>query len=138
MELNYVQIGERILNLRKSQGLKQYVFAERCGISPQHLCEIETAHTKMSLSVFVSICNALGVTADSVLCDVVAAAGERCKDENISVVFDDATPEETRLMLAMSNALKTTLRKDSETYRKNIQNNGDKNNEDHETLHETG
>ncbi len=118
MDLNYVRIGERIAAARKATGEKQYVFAKRCGLSPQHLCQIETAHTKMSLAVFVDICNALGVTADNILCDVVAAAGERCKNDNINAVFDDATVNETRLMLAVADRLKQILREDNETYKK--------------------
>lgn len=73
MELNYALIGERIKKIRKSKKMTQDKLSELSSISPQHLSQIESAKTKLSLPTLINICNALEVTADKILCDVLKA-----------------------------------------------------------------
>lgn len=110
MELNYSLIGMRIKKLRKERKMTQDRLSELSGISPQHLSQIESAKTKLSLPTLISICNSLGVTADKVLCDVLTADCAKQMAEDVAEVFGDCTAEETYLMLAVANKLKKTLR----------------------------
>ena len=77
MELDYKAIGKRIKIARIKADLKQEQLAERASLSPTHISNVETGTTKVSLSAIVSIANALGVTADDLLCDSVIHAKVR-------------------------------------------------------------
>lgn len=67
--MDYYAIGQRIRKIRKARGLSQEQLAERIGISTTHMSHIETANTKLSLPVFVTIAEALDVRADDLLYD---------------------------------------------------------------------
>lgn len=110
MELNYSLIGMRIKKIRKSQKITQDKLSELAGISPQHLSQIESAKTKLSLPVLVSICNALDVTTDKILCDVLTAETKNEVNEDIAEVFGDCTADEVYLMLAVAESVKRSLR----------------------------
>ena len=56
--MNYYEIGQRIRRIRKAKGLSQEQLAEKVGISTTHMSHIETANTKLSLSLFVDIAEA--------------------------------------------------------------------------------
>ena len=66
--MNYYEIGQRIRRIRKAKGLSQEQLAEKVGISTTHMSHIE-ANTKLSLSVFVDIAEALEVQTDALLFD---------------------------------------------------------------------
>ena len=67
--MDYYEIGQRIRKIRKARGISQEQLAEKIGISTTHMSHIETANTKLSLSVFVSIAEALDVRTDALLYD---------------------------------------------------------------------
>lgn len=110
MELNYALIGERIKKIRKSQKITQDKLSEMAGISPQHLSQIESAKTKLSLPALVNICNALKVTTDTVLCDVLTADTPEQINSDIAEVFKDCTADEIYLMLSVAQSLKRSLK----------------------------
>ncbi len=110
MELNYALIGLRIKKIRKSKKMTQDKLSELSGISPQHLSQIESAKTKLSLPTLINICNALNVTTDKILCDVLSADTANEISSDITDVFKDCSADEAFLMLAVAEKLKTTLR----------------------------
>ena len=110
MELNYALIGERIKKIRKSQKITQDKLSEMAGISPQHLSQIESAKTKLSLPALINICNALNVTTDRVLCDVLTADTSQQIKSDIAEVFKDCTDDEVYLMLSVAESLKRSLK----------------------------
>lgn len=110
MELNYSLIGMRIKKMRKSQKITQERLSEMAGISPQHLSQIESAKTKLSLPALVSICNALNVTTDKILCDVLVAENKAEISSDIEEVFSDCSADEIYLMLSVAESLKRSLR----------------------------
>lgn len=67
VELNYVEIGNRIAQRRIHAGIKQTNLAETVGISNNYLSSIERGKERPSLEILVSICNALHVTPDYLL-----------------------------------------------------------------------
>ena len=67
VELNYVEIGNRIVQRRIHAGIKQTNLAETVGISNNYLSSIERGKERPSLEILVSICNALHVTPDYLL-----------------------------------------------------------------------
>lgn len=64
-------VGKRIRAARLTKGWTQEELAEKAGISPTHVSVIERAGNSVKLETFVSICCALGVSADDVLRDLV-------------------------------------------------------------------
>lgn len=110
MELNYALIGARIKKIRKSRKITQDRLSEMAGISPQHLSQIESAKTKLSLQVLVNICNSLDVTTDKILCDVLTAETTTEINSDIAEVFEGCTSDEVYLMLAVAENLKKNLR----------------------------
>ena len=110
MELNYALIGIRIKKIRKAQKITQDKLSEMAGISPQHLSQIESAKTKLSLPALISICNALNVTTDKILCDVLTAETTNEISEDIEDVFRVCTADEVYLMLSVAERVIHSLR----------------------------
>ena len=112
MELDYKAIGKRIKIARIKADMKQDQLAERAKLSPTHVSNVETGTTKVSLSAIVSLANALGVTADDLLCDSVIHAKVQF-ERDIAELLEDCDPYEIRMVKDMTEALKETLRRDA-------------------------
>lgn len=80
------------------------------GISPQHMSQIESAKTKLSLPTLINICNALNVSVDKILCDVLTADSAKQIDADIADTFKDCTADEVYLMLAVADSVKRSIR----------------------------
>lgn len=70
--LDYFEIGQRIRNLRKNNGVSQEALAEKVGISVTHMSHIETGNTRVSLPVLADIAAVLRTTVDSLLSERMA------------------------------------------------------------------
>ena len=112
MELDYKAIGKRIKIARIKADMKQEHLAEKSGLSPTHVSNVETGTTKVSLSALVSLANALGVTADDLLCDSLIHARVQF-EQDIAELLEDCDPYEIRMVKDMTEALITTLRRDA-------------------------
>ncbi len=86
MILDYSAIGVRIRRLRKEQGLTQQQLAEMSQQEPSNVAHIERGATKLSLPTLVSIANALGVTADELLCDSIAQSQSAYEQEAVKIL----------------------------------------------------
>jgi len=80
MKLDYKFVGRRIAEYRKKAGLTQTELADRCGLTHQCISNIESSRSKLSISTFITIANALNVTADALLCNSVDASCEPTVD----------------------------------------------------------
>ena len=67
MELDYKAIGKRIKIARIKKNLTQETVADRIGVTPQHVSNIETGNTSVSLTTLVAIANTLTVSVDELL-----------------------------------------------------------------------
>lgn len=67
-------VGGRIRAARTAKRWTQEELAEKAGISPTHVSVIERAGNSVKLETFVSICCALGMSADDILQDLVPAS----------------------------------------------------------------
>lgn len=112
MELDYKAIGKRIKIARIKADLTQEKLAEIIDISPTHLSNIETGTTRVSLTVIVSLANALSVTADDLLCDSVVKARVQF-EKDLADILNDCDEYEIRMVTDMAQALKETLRRDA-------------------------
>ncbi len=69
--MEFRSIGQKIRFYRKTAGLRQEALAETAGISTNYLGMIERGEKIPSLETFLAIANALSVSADLLLADVL-------------------------------------------------------------------
>lgn len=108
--MDYYQIGQRIRKFRKAQGLSQEVLAEKIGISVTHMSHIETGNTKLSLSVFVDIANALDVQTDDLLHERGMISGQKANRE-LTKILQSCTKEELCLITDVTKVLLSSIGK---------------------------
>lgn len=80
MDINYAVIGRRIRKLREERNLTQAQLAELADISVTHLSHIETANTKLSLPVFISIASNLHVKLDELVRESASTGSTYCDE----------------------------------------------------------
>lgn len=69
--MDFVAVGKRIKEVRERCGLTQEELSEEIDISSSHMSVIERGKKGPRLETLVNIANALGVSADELLQDVV-------------------------------------------------------------------
>lgn len=69
MELN--SIGKNIRKYRQQRKMRQEDLAERTNLSVNYIGMIERGDKVPALDTFIVITNALGVSADMLLCDII-------------------------------------------------------------------
>ena len=74
--MQYNSIGINIRKFRTEKKLRQEDLAERAGLSANYIGMVERGEKIPSLESFISIVNALGVSADMVLHDVLETGYE--------------------------------------------------------------
>lgn len=109
MALDYQAIGIRIRRFRKAQGLTQQALAELSDQEPSNISHIERGATKLGLPTIVKIANALGVTADDLLCDSLRQSRASYERET-SELLADCTHRELKIITGTIRALKEQLR----------------------------
>ena len=108
--MNYYEIGQRIRKYRKAYNLSQEQLAEQVEISVTHLSHIETGNTKLSLTVFVNIANALNVQTDDLLYTTNDNKKTILKQE-ISDLINSCSPKELETLTDILKASKIALDK---------------------------
>lgn len=66
-ELSLEQVGVRVKRVRTQRGYTREEFAEKVGISPQFLAEIENGKKGMSADTLFKICNRFDLSSDYIL-----------------------------------------------------------------------
>lgn len=110
MKIDYVAIGQRIKNERKKKGISQEKLAELSDLSVNTLSHIECGNTKFSLPSIVAVANALNITVDCLLMDVVDNSLIQFKRELVEI-FDNCSKEEYTLLTDVCKATLDTYRK---------------------------
>lgn len=109
MALNYVQIGKHIGQIRKHRGISQLALSELIGKSPTYVSYIEGGLKCMSLDTFVSVANALQVSADELLKDSIENTVKVSNHEFASIIAD-CSDYEKQILLEVAKAAKDALR----------------------------
>lgn len=109
MVLNYVQIGKRIGEIRKRRGISQLTLSEMVNKSPTYISYIESGIKCMSLDTFVSIANALQVSADELLVDSIENT-IKVSNHEFAELLSDCSEYEKRVLLEMAKAAKRAVR----------------------------
>lgn len=109
MELNYKAIGKRIRNEREKKKISQMQLAELSDLSVNSISHIECGNTKFSLPSIVAIANALQVSVDNFLMDVIDNSTIQFKKELMDL-FDDCSKDEYSLLVNICKSALTTYR----------------------------
>ena len=110
MAIDYKDIGQRIKGKRIEKGFTQEQLSEIVNIDPSHMSHIESGSTVPSFEVFISIINALGCSADELLCRETAAA-KPLLNSWLSDLVADCDNTEAKILTDIIIAAKQTLRK---------------------------
>ena len=70
------KIGNRIQKTRQVKGITQSELAQKLGMTPKYISNIECGGKNPTLETFVAIANALEVDANSLLVDVLNTSDE--------------------------------------------------------------
>ncbi len=106
--MDYYEMGQRIRRIRKARGISQEQLAEIIGISTTHMSHIETANTKLSLPVFVSLAEALDVQTDALLYDSPReSVSNAVKD--ISSILESCNAQQARVIVEIAKAAKQSM-----------------------------
>ena len=102
--MNGELVAQRICAVRKSKGMTQEELAAKAEISPTHMSVIERGVKTPNLDTFVSIANALEVSADYLLQDVVDRSCE-IESSELSTLISEQSPEMRRKIYRAVRAL---------------------------------
>ena len=106
--MDYYAIGQRIKEFRKKENMTQEQLADAVNISPSHMSHIETANTKLSLSVFVDIVEALSIRADDLLFDTPKVG--MCDFANeILTMLDGCSTSQAQVVVDVAKTTKQAL-----------------------------
>lgn len=110
MAIDYADIGQRIKSKRIKKGLTQEQLSELIGVGPSHMSHIESGSTVPSFEVFVSILNALGCSADELLCRETTVSKPLLNSWLCELIADCDTTE-IKIISDIVITVKQTLRK---------------------------
>lgn len=99
--MSYPEVGQRIKAAREAQGLTQETLAEFADISPNHMSVIERGIKSPNLDTFIAIANALGVSGDSLLQDVVVHSTESTANELYDMIRRLPVERQRRILAAV-------------------------------------
>jgi transcriptional regulator with XRE-family HTH domain len=110
MQIDYLDIGQRIRAERTKQKISQEKLAEMVGVGTTHISHIETGNTIPSMKAFIAIINALNLSSDELLRNHILKAKHIFEGE-LSDIVKDCTDEEARIITDTAKALKISLRR---------------------------
>lgn len=102
--MNTSSIGKRIRKFREAKGWRQEDFAERVGLSVTYTGMIERGEKVPKLETFITIANALEVSADLLLQDVLTT-GYNVKASEITVAISALSAPERERIFSVVNAM---------------------------------
>lgn len=91
--MDKVAIGSRLREARNIAKLTQEQLAEKVGIGTTYISDIERGAKFPSLSLFIKIVDALGVSSDFILRGEIEA-GKNCVYDDITKKLDGLTPKQ--------------------------------------------
>ena len=99
--LDFAFIGKRIKEVRTDRQLTQEYLAKVTDVNVSHISNIETNKVKVSLTLLVSICNAMNVTVDYILGNEYNAPTTAFETELLNTVDKlDSSKKEQLLRIA--------------------------------------
>ncbi|PBE17027.1 helix-turn-helix domain-containing protein [Clostridioides difficile] len=119
-ELDFRAIGQRIKIARIKKRLTQEAVAEKVNITTQHMSNIETGNSSVSLQTLIAIANVLYVTVDELLCDAILNSKVVFENE-LNDILKDCNDYETRFIVDIVKSSKKSMR-DLKMFQNKIEN----------------
>lgn len=99
--VNFTEVGRRIKIAREAKNLSQEDLAALVDLSPTHISVIERGKKATRLDKFVAIANALEVSADSLLIDVVDHSVAGVANELYEMISTLPREQQTKILNAV-------------------------------------
>lgn len=112
MNIDYKAIGQRIRAKRKAKNLTQEKLAEAANLAPNHISNIETGATKLSLPALLQIAILLDTDVNSLLYDNIPSV-VKTYDADVKFILEDCNKQERTFLLNMLESTKQLLRKNN-------------------------
>ena len=103
--MNTSSIGKRIRKYREAKGWRQEDFAEKVGLSVTYTGMIERGEKVPKLETFITIANALEVSADLLLQDVLTTGYNVKASELTEAISALAAPERERIFSVINTMI---------------------------------
>jgi len=110
MQIDYLDIGNRIRAERTRQNISQEKLAEMVGVGTTHISHIETGNTIPSIKSFIAIINALNISSDELLRNHIYKAKHVLEGE-LAEAVKDCNDNETRIIADTVITLAASLRR---------------------------
>ena len=108
-KLHFQLIGRRVHDFRMDRDLTQEGLAEAAELSVPYVSHIERGKKKASISTFIRLASALGITVDTLL--LVWKPDEAVTiDSDVKALLGDCSPRERQVILKIAAASKQILR----------------------------
>ena len=108
--IDYKFLGSRIRAIRQQKKITPEKLAEAAGVGVTHISHIETGNSIPSLQTLVDIINALGCTADELLCMEVRQSRPLLNNW-LGELVSDCSDSEVKLITDMVVAMKASMRR---------------------------
>ena len=100
-DIDFAYIGKRIKDVRIEKRLTQDYLADYANVNVSHISNIENNKVKISLTLLIKVCNALGVSIDYLLQNEYSDPASGIETELIHVLKDmPIDKQETLLRIA--------------------------------------
>ena len=100
-DIDFAYIGKRIKDVRIEKRLTQDYLADYANVNVSHISNIENNKVKISLTLLIKVCNALGVSVDYLLQNEYSNPTSGIETELIHVLKDmPIDKQETLLRIA--------------------------------------
>ncbi len=109
MLFDYLSLGKRVKQFRKRRGLSQMALAELANCATSYISYLENGQKCMSLTTFVTIANALQVSADELLVDCLDN-NLKASNSELAALMSDCSEYERRVIIEIIKSAKTALR----------------------------
>lgn len=103
-------LGAHIKDIRERRNMTQEILAELVGVTSQHISNIETGKTKVSLSTFIKIVNELNIPPEMVLAECMKIETPVLKNEIMDII-QDCSQKELKIIAEIIESSKVILRK---------------------------
>ena len=110
--MNLSSIGKNIRKFRLMKKLRQEDLAEKAGLSTNYIGAVERGEKLPSLETFIIIVNALGVSADMVLSDVIET-GYLVRSSMLNEKIEKLSEEDRARVYDVFGGSDETLRSDN-------------------------
>ena len=103
--MDTASIGKRIRKYREAKGWRQEDFAEKVGLSVTYTGMIERGEKVPKLETFITIANALEVSADLLLADVLAVGYDVKSSEMTEQIAALSASEQDRIYTVVNTMI---------------------------------